>query len=153
MIFVFSFFDLQKMLSCLLTPFDNNVDMPWTRASYPQDIQGLSCQQNIHPERPCLSNGKHSKPIRASHVHLCEWPSDDAIAYGVAWAYNFTVVMKTDQSMMMNHTRLFYFSTFFDRGWICMRCYELQAEVSSGSVCVLKCTTLQYLFLDVKHLL
>jgi hypothetical protein len=34
-----------------------------------------------------------------------------------------------------------------------MRCYELQAEVSSGSICVLKCTVLQYLFVDVEHLI
>ena len=33
---------------------------------------------------------------RNSNFHLCEWPSDDAIADGVAWAYNFTIVMKTD---------------------------------------------------------
>jgi hypothetical protein len=29
---------------------------------------------------------------------------------------------------MMIHRRLFDFSTFFDRGWVCMRGYELQAE-------------------------
>jgi hypothetical protein len=34
-----------------------------------------------------------------------------------------------------------------------MRCYELQTEVSIESVCVLKCTALQYLSVDVERLL
>jgi hypothetical protein len=33
-----------------------------------------------------------------------------------------------------------------------MRCYEPQAEVTSGSICVLKCIALQYLFVDVERL-
>jgi hypothetical protein len=154
MIFVFSFSDLQK--NVVLPPYTL-----WQQCRYALNKAFISSRYSRiimsakHPSWMTLPQQWETLQTHTSKPCPLVWMAKRwcyLIWCGMSLQFHCSYenwLVNDDQS----YEPFFYFSTFFDRGWICMRCYELQAEVSSGSVCVLKCTALQYLFVDVERLL